>query len=359
MAPELSSNWKKLRATLQANPSSTPNLKRKRTALPPSTSEVVKRNSIAKRRRLEETKPKPKPDTNSIFSAATRSSASIRKRMGNGASTQGVQLEENGEEEGETKKRESQDLLTWAEENDISPSDLIAAYGTSNPRTSDSKTIPIASTAHDRLNAGLLPGTSIGKYVAIDCEMVGVGGSGSAERSVVARASVVNFHGQQIYDSYVRVAEFVTDWRTAVSGIRPQSMVHARPFEEVQTAIAEILRGRVLVGHAVHHDLAVLGLEHPKRDIRDTSRYSGFRRLSAGRVPGLRRLVGEVLGVEIQSGEHSSVVDARATMALFRLRKREMEEEVGRRFGGSGMGNAGGGGGGKGGKGRRKKGKKG
>lgn len=52
-----------------------------------------------------------------------------------------------------------------------------------------------------------------------------------------------------------------------------------------------------------------------------------------GRAPALRRLSKEVLGVEIQGGEHSSVVDARACMLVYRRFKREFEEESVRVYG--------------------------
>ena len=55
--------------------------------------------------------------------------------------------------------------------------------------------------------------------------MVGVGGVGKDERSVLARASVVNYHGEQLYDSFVKPREAVTNWRTSVSGVTPDHMV--------------------------------------------------------------------------------------------------------------------------------------
>ena len=64
-----------------------------------------------------------------------------------------------------------------------------------------------------------------GKYVALDCEMVGVGPEPDRD-SALARVSLVNFHGHQIYDSYVQVPRKiqVTDYRTAVSGIEPRHL---------------------------------------------------------------------------------------------------------------------------------------
>jgi RNA exonuclease 4 len=44
-------------------------------------------------------------------------------------------------------------------------------------------------------------------------------------------------------------------------------------------------------------------------------------------------LTQKLLGVEIQTGAHSSVEDARATMALFRLEKEEFENEIRQKYG--------------------------
>lgn len=225
-------------------------------------------------------------------------------------------------------KAPSASLALWAEDNDISPSDLAAAYGGTSLKFT---TIPTPSPAKDLINAGLSPDVEIGKYIAIDCEMVGVGPPPSTH-SALARVSLVNYHGTQIYDSYVRPREFITDWRTHVSGITPATMTHARTFEEVQFEIASLIKGRILIGHAIRNDLEVLMLGHPKRDIRDTSRFKGFRKYAAGKTPGLKRLAREVLGVEIQGGEHSSVEDARATMLLWRRFKDAFEVEHAAKF---------------------------
>lgn len=52
--------------------------------------------------------------------------------------------------------------------------------------------------------------------------MVGVGPAG--EESAAARVSIVNQHGKCVYDKYIRPARPVTDYRTAVSGIRPEHL---------------------------------------------------------------------------------------------------------------------------------------
>lgn len=171
-----------------------------------------------------------------------------------------------------------------------------------------------------------------GRYLSLDCEMVGVGPTPDLT-SALARVSIVNYHGVQIYDSYVRPKELVTDWRTPISGILPSHMRSARSLEDVQTAVAGLLDGKILVGHGVRHDLEVLMLGHPKRDIRDTSRHPAFRRLAMGKTPSLKRLAKELLGVDIQGGEHSSVEDARACMLLFQREKDAFESEHAKRWG--------------------------
>ena len=156
--------------------------------------------------------------------------------------------------------------------------------------------------------------------------MVGVGPEPDKD-SALARVSIVNWHGEQVYDSFVRPKEKVTDWRTPVSGITPKDMVHARSLEEVQRDVAKILDGTILIGHAVRNDLDALLLSHPKCDIRDTSKYPPYRKVAGGGTPRLKILAAEFLGIKIQEGAHSSVEDARTAMMLYRRDKEGFERE--------------------------------
>ena len=63
-----------------------------------------------------------------------------------------------------------------------------------------------------------------GPYVALDCEMVGVGPMGA--ESILARVSVVNYFGAVLLDEFVRQKERVTDWRTQWSGVRAKDMIN-------------------------------------------------------------------------------------------------------------------------------------
>ncbi|XP_023266968.1 RNA exonuclease 4 [Seriola lalandi dorsalis] len=164
------------------------------------------------------------------------------------------------------------------------------------------------------------------RAVAIDCEMVGVGPDG--EDSILARVSLVNQFGKCIYDKYVKPTEKVTDYRTAVSGIRPEDIKDGEDVKTVQREVAEILQGRIVVGHAIHNDLKILLLDHPKKKIRDTQKYKPFKKTVKSGRPSLKLLCREILNVKVQQGEHSSVQDAQATMRLYTLAKKQWEAEI-------------------------------
>ncbi|KAI9757579.1 MAG: 3'-5' exonuclease [Chaenotheca gracillima] len=290
----LSSNWKKLQQKFSKD-DATPN-----------------RKVITKKRAAPE--------------ASQNGLSTKRVKLQNGGiRSRGRMAGENGSSNTTDAAAPSASLALWAEDNDIPAADLAEAYGGDIKRP----TLPSAKTP-EKLNHGLSSEVEVGKYISMDCEMVGVGPDG--EESALARVSIVNFHGEQVYDSFVQPKEYVTDWRTSVSGIAPKHMPDARSLEAVQKDVVNLLDGRILVGHAVHHDLEALFLSHPRGSLRDTSRHAPFRKLAGGRTPGLRKLSKDLLGIDIQGGEHSSVEDARACMLLFRRNKDAFEADHAKRF---------------------------
>jgi DNA polymerase III epsilon subunit-like protein len=160
--------------------------------------------------------------------------------------------------------------------------------------------------------------------VALDCEMVGVGASG--KRSALARASLVDGSGAVLLDTYVKVDEPVTDYRTQWSGVRPKNLVGAPTFREVQRSIAGLIDGKLLVGHALKNDLDALMLEHPRSMLRDTARYRPLK--NGKRSASLKALTKKFLEEDIQGGEHSSVVDARAALGVYLQHRSEWETSL-------------------------------
>ncbi|NXW62411.1 REXO4 exonuclease, partial [Eurystomus gularis] len=212
---------------------------------------------------------------------------------------------------------------------DVDPNDIEAAIGPEAAKIA-------------RRNLGLATGQSkqsveqvlvkekafegLTRAVAMDCEMVGVGPKG--EDSIVARVSIVNQFGKCVYDKYVKPTEEVTDYRTAVSGIRPENINKGEDFKTVQKEVAEILNGRILVGHALRNDLKVLFLDHPQKKIRDTQRYKPFRQRVKTAQPSLKLLCEKLLNVQVQTSEHCSIQDAQAAMRLYTLEKKKWEAAV-------------------------------
>ncbi|NXA19479.1 REXO4 exonuclease, partial [Ibidorhyncha struthersii] len=212
---------------------------------------------------------------------------------------------------------------------DVDPKDIEAAIGPEAAKiarrnlgleTGQSKQSVEQVLVKEKASEGLT------RAVAMDCEMVGVGPKG--EDSIVARVSLVNQFGKCIYDKYVKPTEEVTDYRTAVSGIRPENINTGEDFKTVQKEVADILNGRILVGHALRNDLKVLFLDHPKKKIRDTQRYKPFRQRVKTVRPSLKLLCERLLNVKVQTSEHCSIQDAQAAMRLYTLEKKKWEAAV-------------------------------
>nr|CDS29627.1 interferon stimulated 20 kDa exonuclease [Hymenolepis microstoma] len=165
--------------------------------------------------------------------------------------------------------------------------------------------------------------------IALDCEMVGVGKN---KRSALARVSIVDYTGGVLYDVISRPDEPITDFRTRYSGIRPIDMENALPFKSVQSDVQQIIENRVVVGHMIKNDFTALQLTHPPELVRDTGTSPLVSKLvnRNGKGPvGLKYLALELLGLEIQTGEHDSIVDAQTTLAIYQLVEDEWEAQYG------------------------------
>ncbi|KAI9601068.1 hypothetical protein H4Q26_000866 [Puccinia striiformis f. sp. tritici PST-130] len=155
--------------------------------------------------------------------------------------------------------------------------------------------------------------------------MVGLGPRGSI--STLARVSIVDFNGNLILDRYVNPGQPVTDYRTFVSGIKPHHLAQAGSFRKVTQEVARLIDNKILIGHAVHHDLSALSLHHPQELIRDTSTYTPLWLIAnTKRSPSLKNLAKLLLGLQIQNKSHCSIDDAKATMAIYRTQQSNWEK---------------------------------
>jgi len=163
------------------------------------------------------------------------------------------------------------------------------------------------------------------KFLAMDCEMVGVGPEGT--ESSLARCSIVNFDGHVVYDKFIRQTQKVTDYRTHVSGIESHHLTckHAIAYKQCQKEVADMIKDRILIGHSLQHDLKCLMLSHPMTHIRDTAYH---KPLCPHRPRALKKLCEEHLEVKIQDGQHDSVQDARSVLALYKKFRNDWEKRI-------------------------------
>jgi RNA exonuclease 4 len=131
-------------------------------------------------------------------------------------------------------------------------------------------------------------------------------------------------------DRYIYTTEIPAPWLhlgVTEADILPQN--GARPIDEVCTNVRKIVKGNVVVGHAVKNDVKVFPpWVFYDVELRDTQILEEYRNHSAcqiQRMPKLFKLAQIFLGRPIQPKEHSSVEDAVATMELYRLCAAEIE----------------------------------
>ena len=166
-----------------------------------------------------------------------------------------------------------------------------------------------------------------GIYVALDCEMVEVCNEVCKKTSVLASVTLVDKTGRIIYHAYIKLPYWAVEvnYKTEISGIKQEDLEPSNGavnFLTAQEKVRRIIAGNILVGHGLVNDLKALRLKHDKK--RDTAFMSYLMKRINERLQSdsLKNLALEV-GLQIQSGSHSSVEDAQASMIVF-LRREEI-----------------------------------
>ena len=164
--------------------------------------------------------------------------------------------------------------------------------------------------------------------VAIDCEMVGVG---KENKSALAHVAIADFKGNKIMDKYVIPKEginAITDYRTQYSGIKPDTLLGLNKniygFEVVKDEVHKILDGKMIIGHGLDNDFAVLEYNPEPNMVWDTTKIESYMRNHYNsKLPRkLKNLTKEIAGNIIQNESrngHSPLEDARASMNLYRI----------------------------------------
>lgn len=214
------------------------------------------------------------------------------------------------------------------------------------------------------------------QVLALDCERI------LTDRGEkLARVSIVNFYGNIVFDTLVKPCRYhtdrpvVLDYREWITGIKAIDLEHAPTFGNIEPIIQKIVRGKTIVGHSLADDFKILSINtsalrvqvrdistmnmfmlkvdkdshSPVRDPTPTERLAVSAKNSsassksshesrkiavAPTTPAanyvikkrkLKDLADDFLNASIQDGHHSSVIDARAALALYRLHYEDIE----------------------------------
>ncbi|GKY99629.1 hypothetical protein MPSEU_000917000 [Mayamaea pseudoterrestris] len=198
-------------------------------------------------------------------------------------------------------------------------------------RERKTKAAASSSSKHLQMHEKTVPLHLQSRIYAMDCEMVGVGTDGLD--SCLARATVIDYDGNVVYDQFVQPSQHVTDYRTHVSGIREQDLCGAIDLETCRAQVMELLQDHILVGHALKNDLQALGMTHSWQEMRDTAKYEPLmkRRSEHNQTlwpRKLRDLALEHLKYDIQlpGKPHSPYEDALAALDLYKKHWRKWEK---------------------------------
>ena len=184
----------------------------------------------------------------------------------------------------------------------------------------------------------------------------------------------MNFYGNIVFDTLVKPClnhddkYTVVDFREWITGIKPIDLQQAPCFANIEPILKKIVKGKTIVGHSLADDLKILQVDPKELEIRDISDIELFmskvdrdsrspikmsedelssplrsplknfnqsgssqkkmRKMKANYLIQKRKLKEiseEFLNAKIQEGHHSSIIDARAALALYRMNYEDIE----------------------------------
>ncbi|KAI0721382.1 ribonuclease H-like domain-containing protein [Cerioporus squamosus] len=169
------------------------------------------------------------------------------------------------------------------------------------------------------------------KFLALSTTSVGCGPGGGTP--MIARVALVDYRGQIVFCTYVQPTNPVTDYRTSTTGIQASDLQpadNALPWKEVQQRVAQLIMGKIIVGHTLWQDLSVLGIRHPAVATRDVALYQPFRNAlrSPNHTVGLQTLMWHLMRRRVQENHVCPLENARAALDLYRSYSNEWEQTI-------------------------------
>ncbi|CDW76131.1 rna exonuclease 4 [Stylonychia lemnae] len=140
-------------------------------------------------------------------------------------------------------------------------------------------------------------------------------------KNIPCKVTIVNEFGEVILDTLVNDNGERIRSCAMIHGIREYHLNDAPSRDPIYTHIMEICKDSIFVGHSVKYDLKVMGIANVQ--FIDTSTLEDQKQPQK-----LRALAREKLNAKIQNHLHSSVIDARASMAIFMQKKDQFAEMI-------------------------------
>ena len=157
-------------------------------------------------------------------------------------------------------------------------------------------------------------------------EKAGQGKQTPAEDLVVAHCAIVDYDGEIHYNSFIcpRPPNDIIDFM----GKDENKVKNGEPFDEAQSEIRDIIKGKRVVAHDIWKDLNSLQLDHESTLIRDTSTCQFLRDEASTEKPKLKDLAKTFLKRDIQKKTpHDPVEDATAAMDLYKYAEDKWEKK--------------------------------
>lgn len=166
------------------------------------------------------------------------------------------------------------------------------------------------------------PETPKYRALVLDCEMAGVTGN---DGEIILICVADYFTGAIPLKKYVLPSTPVNDWRTQIHGIKSADVRKAvedgealAGWEAARQALWDIIDiDTILIGHALHHDLAALRMLHPR--IIDSSILTNNAVNVGNRMWGLETLFKTFLHIEMRNNKgkiHNCEEDVFATREI-------------------------------------------
>ncbi|KAJ7773151.1 hypothetical protein B0H16DRAFT_1304766 [Mycena metata] len=171
------------------------------------------------------------------------------------------------------------------------------------------------------------------QIVSLSTVCVGVGTAGSTSMlACVSFTRIICIEGEPLLDVFVRPTMQVTDYRAAITGLQDRHLFSkdAVSFDQLQRRVADMLGGKIVVGHRLWQDLSVTGVPHPAASTRDVALYRPFQNAlkSPNQIVGLQTLCWEFMRRRCQDDFLDPIENARVAIDLYRSHAAEWETTI-------------------------------